>query len=290
MTITIKTRKILWARSGNRCAICRTELVLEKDPFNRNLNIGEECHIVSQRTNGPRYQYIPDFDYDDSENLLLLCCNHHTMIDEQVERFPLDELRKIKRQHEEWVRSNLEGEKTVPFEEITVIDSLVKFVSAKYDREMNLNSSRNIFSSPEGLQIAFEEANKIKDIIYGTVAQIRKAAPGYNVIVRDNRQHITDLMFKGKTLLSQFYQAYNNVADDSYLLFAVVDGYFNKDDYADPFNPVTIIEIIRLDFAYDETGTFGWRNQEIASEFFKSQEITEIWIDKFFKMALKENE
>ena len=29
MAITAKTRKILWGRSGNRCAICRTELVLE---------------------------------------------------------------------------------------------------------------------------------------------------------------------------------------------------------------------------------------------------------------------
>jgi hypothetical protein len=288
MSITTKTRKILWGRSGNRCAICKTELVLEKDPFNRNLNIGEECHIISKRDNGPRHQEKKDFDYDDSENLLLLCCNHHTMIDEQVEKFPVEKLIEIKKQHEEWVKTNLDNEEFVQPEEKSRIDNLISYVSAKHDKEMNLNSSRNIFSSSEGLQIAFEEAEKIKNIIKETIEKVNKAAPNYSIIIRDNRQHITDLMFKGKTLLSQFYQAYSNVADDSYLLFAVVNGYFNKDGSADPFYPVTMIEIIRLDFAYNEAGEFGWRNQENKEEFYNSQEITELWIEKFIKEALKE--
>lgn len=288
MAIATKTRKILWGRSGNRCAICQTELVLEKDPFSRNLNIGEECHIISKKEKGPRHQNIPDFDYDDSENLLLLCCNHHTMIDEQVEKYPIGALHQIKSEHEDWVKVNLDNGKPIQLEKKSILDSLISYVSAKHDKEMNLNSNRNIFSSSEGLQIAFEEADKIKGIIYDSVEKITKAAPNYNITIRDNREHITDLMFKGKTLLSQFYQAYSNVADDSYLLFAVVDGYFNKDGYADPFNPVTMIEIIRLDFSYNEAGEFGWRNQESKDEFLKSQDITEIWIDKFIKESLKE--
>ena len=288
MAITTKTRKILWGRSGNRCAICKTELVLEKDPFNRNLNIGEECHIISRQENGPRHQLIQDFDYDEGDNLLLLCCNHHTMIDEQVEKHPIDDLKRIKTEHEEWVKTNLEQNDSTEPKEEPFIDSLINYVTVKHDKEMNIKSSRNIFSSSEGLQIAFEAAAKVKNIIYETREKIINKASSYNIIIRDNRQNITDLMFKGKTLLAQFYQAYSNVADDSYLLFAVVNGHFNKDGYADPFYPVTMIEIIRLDFSYDSNGVFGWRNQESKDEFFSSQEITEMWIDKFMREALKE--
>ena len=55
MGISSKTRKNLWAKSGNRCSICKIELFSKKkgkDEF----NIGEECHIISSNTNGPRHK------------------------------------------------------------------------------------------------------------------------------------------------------------------------------------------------------------------------------------------
>ena len=55
MAITNKTRKLLWGRSGNRCAFCKIELVAEKDHNNVNLNLGEECHIISSKIKGPRH-------------------------------------------------------------------------------------------------------------------------------------------------------------------------------------------------------------------------------------------
>ena len=193
MAIAVKTRKILWGRSGNRCAICKTELVLEKDPFNRNLNIGEECHIISKKENGPRHEKLDGFDYDESDNLLLLCCNHHTMIDEQIEKFTINELRRIKSEHEAWVKSNLEQEVDFQAKEKTIIENLINYISAKHDKEMNLKSSRNIINSNEGLQIAFDEIEKIKRLIYETVDKLNVAAPTYNIVKRDNKQHITDL-------------------------------------------------------------------------------------------------
>ncbi len=30
MAISLKTQKMLWGRSGNRCAVCRTELVVDR--------------------------------------------------------------------------------------------------------------------------------------------------------------------------------------------------------------------------------------------------------------------
>lgn len=287
MGISIKTRKNLWGKSGNRCAYCKTELVLEKDQFNRILNIGEECHIISQQVNGPRFKEIVKFDYDDIDNLILLCCNHHKMIDEQIEMFSVEKLHSLKNEHEIWVTNNLKTEETNDLKnQKTRIDALMSYIITKHDIDMNIRTAKQIFNSEEGLKIAFDEIKAIKKHVYEVIDKIKIEAPNYNVVVRDNNQHICDLMFKGKTLLIQFYQAYSNSPDDSYLLFAIVDGYFDKNGYADPLFPAKMKVIIRLNFSYNENGFFGWRNQENHNEFFISKDITEIWIEKYFTYTL----
>nr|WP_314491987.1 HNH endonuclease signature motif containing protein [uncultured Chryseobacterium sp.] len=103
MAISDKTRKFLWAKSGNRCAICKSELVTSIDS-SEEFNVGEECHIISSKKNGPRH--IPNLDeYDNFENLLLLCRNHHKEIDELVETYTEELLRYMKVNHENWVRA-----------------------------------------------------------------------------------------------------------------------------------------------------------------------------------------
>ena len=107
MSILDKDRKHLWAKSGNRCAICKQELFLS----NRNkesFNVGEECHIVSRQTNGPRH--IDNYqDYDSYENLILLCRNHHKMIDDKsnISTYSVEKLHRIKERHEKWVSESL---------------------------------------------------------------------------------------------------------------------------------------------------------------------------------------
>lgn len=105
MAITDKTRKLLWGRSGNRCAICRIELVHDKEN-NINLNVGEECHVVSSRALGPRHRQLEH--YDTYENLLLLCRNHHTEIDQNVIKYPEKELERIKALHEQWIKETID--------------------------------------------------------------------------------------------------------------------------------------------------------------------------------------
>ena len=59
MPITDKTRKILWGRSGNRCAICKNELVIDATGQDAESVVAEECHIISPRQNGPRSRGHP---------------------------------------------------------------------------------------------------------------------------------------------------------------------------------------------------------------------------------------
>jgi hypothetical protein len=108
MAITNKTHKILWARSGNRCAICRCELVNESTICDGNAIIGEECHIVAHELNGPRgNSSLSNNERDKPANLILLCRNHHKEIDDQPNTFTVEYLKKIKAEHEAWVRKNL---------------------------------------------------------------------------------------------------------------------------------------------------------------------------------------
>jgi hypothetical protein len=102
MAITHKTRKFLWAKSGNTCAFCKTQLI-SNNMDSTEFNIGEECHIISSKPTGPRH--VADLkDYDNYENLLLLCKNHHKEIDELVDTYTEELLRYIKTNHENWVK------------------------------------------------------------------------------------------------------------------------------------------------------------------------------------------
>ncbi len=115
MSISDKTRKTLWGRSGNRCADCRQELVIEGTPADNESVVGEECHIVSGKPNGPRYDSeVPAERLDDPENLILLCRVHHKMVDDQNETFTVQALQELKAKHEKWVASTLRDGTEVP--------------------------------------------------------------------------------------------------------------------------------------------------------------------------------
>jgi hypothetical protein len=108
MPISDKTRKLLWGRSGNRCAICKCELVIIATNLDDESIVGEECHIISSSTSGPRYdQSLPQEKLDAYENLILLCRTHHKMIDDQSESYSSDILRQMKMNHEVWVSEKL---------------------------------------------------------------------------------------------------------------------------------------------------------------------------------------
>jgi hypothetical protein len=108
MAITDKTRKTLWARSGNRCLLCRIELVQQTEAMAGNVIVGEECHIISSSAHGPRGSIPYEDDYDGHANLILLCANDHKRVDELTDIYTAETLILFKLVHEEWVRTTLE--------------------------------------------------------------------------------------------------------------------------------------------------------------------------------------
>jgi predicted restriction endonuclease len=97
MTITDKTRKVLWGRSGNRCSFCRSPLVIDATAADTEAVVGDECHVISGKRGGPRADSnFPPERIDELENLLLLCRVHHKMVDDQAETYTVDVLKAIR--------------------------------------------------------------------------------------------------------------------------------------------------------------------------------------------------
>lgn len=109
MPISDRTRKILWGRSGNRCAICRNVLVADPSPTDPASVVGEECHINAQSPGGPRWSETASA-VDSEDNLILLCRVDHKRVDDQPIHYTPDRLRSIKVAHESWVHATLSSE------------------------------------------------------------------------------------------------------------------------------------------------------------------------------------
>ncbi len=95
---TQATIKALFAKSGNQCAFpgCGDVLVIDK-----NLPVGEVCHIEAAAPGGPRYNdKMSDKDRRAVNNLMVLCHRHHVEIDSDAETYTPASLRAMKHDHE----------------------------------------------------------------------------------------------------------------------------------------------------------------------------------------------
>lgn len=105
---------MLWGRSASRCSFanCRILLVEDETETDDPSIIGDEAHIVARSQGGPRGDNDLDIDKRDYyDNLILLCKNHHKLVDDQPETYSVDRLREIKNEHLNWVNSSLEIDK-----------------------------------------------------------------------------------------------------------------------------------------------------------------------------------
>lgn len=109
MTIKQKDIKILWGRSGNRCAICKIPLTQDASSVTASFTLGEQAHIVGDKPGSARSESLLTSEQRDSyHNLILLCPTHHAEIDSNVSDWPIERLHQIKSEHELWVSEKLD--------------------------------------------------------------------------------------------------------------------------------------------------------------------------------------
>lgn len=86
--------------SKNRCAFpeCYKLLI----DFKTKTITGVRCHIKGEKRGSARHdRFQSQKDRDSYENLIMMCREHHTIIDENPEIYTVEVLTEMKRKHEE---------------------------------------------------------------------------------------------------------------------------------------------------------------------------------------------
>ena len=122
---TVADKALLWAYSGGRCCFpkCDVELVLEADENDPSKVIGKIAHIEAKSDTGPRANLsLSDRERDTYQNLILLCPNHHEMVDARERTHTVDTLRGWKKIREKKIREMLTEEMArVSFAELEIV-------------------------------------------------------------------------------------------------------------------------------------------------------------------------
>lgn len=95
---------MLWGQAAGRCEVCGRELYKDS-AYGSSGNYAEKAHIIAVSDNGPRrLADLRDEEINDANNLMLLCAEHHKMIDDKEDLYLVDHLLEVKTAHEERVR------------------------------------------------------------------------------------------------------------------------------------------------------------------------------------------
>ena len=100
--------RTLAERSGGKCAICRAPTWGPNDSQFKSTNIGQAAHITAAAPGGPRYDpNISPQTRSSALNGIWLCANCHTIIDKNVQEYPVEKLRDIKKKAESEAKAEL---------------------------------------------------------------------------------------------------------------------------------------------------------------------------------------
>jgi len=101
----------LIADSGGRCNYpgCGEKVIYEYED-GTFVKVVEFCHIIGESSKGPRgHPKLSEIMEKEPENIILLCANHHRIVDNNEDEFSVDKLKKMKENHTQWVNERLDG-------------------------------------------------------------------------------------------------------------------------------------------------------------------------------------
>lgn len=180
--------------------------------------VGEECHIVSAKKNGPRGDQKYNGDFDHYDNLILLCATDHKRIDELTDIYTTEVLKLFKEVHESWVKETLERDVLVFTNDKQNIKSLARITSGKqlvdtirdahmYDFQHN---DVNTEEEAEIIGLLFEEIRDYGDCLSDmSISEMIKIGIKFSVDI-DNLQKMGFNLYA----LRRKMKFFNNVSKD----------------------------------------------------------------------------
>jgi len=117
---------------------CHKELVLDSTKNDPPTTVSEIAHIKGKNPTSTRYDpNMTDSERNSCENLILICGNCHTKIDNQANTYTAEKLYQIKKEHESWILKSTQNEiVNVTFAELNVVTKYL--VSGQYNLSYNL--------------------------------------------------------------------------------------------------------------------------------------------------------
>jgi len=110
-------RHELYARSGNLCEFPGCTHSLFENDDTETTNIGEICHIEGLNPNSARYNpKSSDRERNSIKNLILLCANHHSIVDQDETLYTVEKLKQMKAEHESHVEQMLKNSNQAVFQ------------------------------------------------------------------------------------------------------------------------------------------------------------------------------
>jgi hypothetical protein len=122
MSISPTDIKILFAQSGGVCAFpkCGRRIVHSATGEDEAVLLAHVAHIVGERPDGPRGNSSLTLEEKNKHpNLLVLCTEHHTLVDKQEFTYSVAVLKQMKSDHESRMRKATAGPLPVPHEHMT---------------------------------------------------------------------------------------------------------------------------------------------------------------------------
>lgn len=166
---SIITKMMLAARAGGRCEFkgCNKK-VFSDDITLLEANLSNVAHIIASSPEGPRGDDRSNQLSKDLENLMLLCPAHHKLIDDNPHRFSEEELKEMKRNHEQKV-SDLLDYMNCPLSIILILNASIKNkkdVRVDFDKAKEANLSAGFCSERVPITISINNHYNYRDEKY----------------------------------------------------------------------------------------------------------------------------
>ncbi|MGR7828696.1 HNH endonuclease signature motif containing protein [Klebsiella aerogenes] len=194
MAISEKAIKILWSNAAGICSFsgCNEKLSVAEAAEGAPYTIGEMAHIKGNRPGSNRYDIEqPASERDSYENLILLCPTHHTLIDkvENVDRFSVEILHEMKREHEVSISNRLA---IIKFESVDKLkDQISTYLAENHQSWEQFGPlSDNAKKNPNSEQIYAVWTSERLSIIVPNNREIVKILQGNRELFSRNEQRL----------------------------------------------------------------------------------------------------
>jgi hypothetical protein len=223
-----KAKIVIWGLEGGKCAFpeCQKVLVLKVVGSSAGYSlVGEVAHIVAETQGGPRGNSALALEERNSvENGILMCAEHHKLIDDHPGRFPVEWLLELKRRHEAEYRLSSEFDQALLFDRAKYAEYIDQWVARGHVEDWPVWTSWLPSGDWPRLSIQVcEDLGALADWLFGRIwpgryPDVESSLSNFQRVLRDLLsvflEHAEKQGNQWQTI--KFYQAREWLPDDEY--------------------------------------------------------------------------